>query len=237
VTQYIYKPGVIDRFLPARSAGTLPANAKVKSFDAAATAFQSVIAIGYELNSQHDIAILRNGAGIQDESTLLPGVPNVSFSEYVSGAWLALETISAEDTQKPAIGIQTISQRGFVPGEIELEFDVGVVWEIATSRENQIDGEVIQVRLEAPRVTVLPVIPEYNSDSSARALDVLEVINWLNSRANRNGEGEGPSEAMPARSSDILNAMAADAAMKYLGNIDNEVTEQGRSLRRSRHQR
>jgi hypothetical protein len=111
---------------------------------------------------------MANTTILENESTFCPAVPNVSFQEYVTERWSTIHTVTDGNTLQPTIGIQYIDQRGQVPGEIELEFDIGVAWELISSRENQVDGLVVQVRLDEPP-SVQSMIPLYHGDSRARS--------------------------------------------------------------------
>lgn len=160
VTQYVNTNpvGVPGTFLPARGIGALPAGKEFKDYDVAAVEFQSAIAISAGNSRDQDIVIRAN------DSTY-----DFAVGDYVSNNWRTLHTIVDGDTQNPTIGIQYIAQRGTVLGEIDLEFDIGVAWEVSDSRENQVDGLVLQARLDEPRLVILPMVPQYDSDVSPRS--------------------------------------------------------------------
>jgi hypothetical protein len=115
----------------------------------------------------HDIVVRKDRAVLRDESFFLPGVPNVSFREYVSGRWETIHQITDDNTLEPTIGIQYLDQIGSVPGEIELIYNVAVAWETVSSRENQVDGLVLRVDPNLPLV-VQPMVPQYQQDPSPR---------------------------------------------------------------------
>jgi Ca2+-binding RTX toxin-like protein len=168
VAQYVQSDGCIDGFLQPRSVYPIPAGKEFEGYDAAAVEFQGAVAISYGDSNDRDIVVMANTTILENESTFCPAVPNVSFQEYVTERWSTIHTVTDGNTLQPTIGIQYIDQRGQVPGEIELEFDIGVAWELISSRENQVDGLVVQVRLDEPP-SVQSMIPLYHGDSRARS--------------------------------------------------------------------
>lgn len=167
VSQYVFGEGCIDGFLGTRGVANIPSGRNLKDYDAKAVEFQAVVALSYGDSNDQDIVVRLNNASLANESAFCPGVPNVALEDYVSGTWSTIHTIVEGDVQKPTVGIQYINQRGFIKGEIELEFDVGIAWEISNGRENQVDGLAIQVRLGEP-VNVVPITPKYDRDLQAR---------------------------------------------------------------------
>ncbi|MEQ1830303.1 MAG: dockerin type I domain-containing protein, partial [Pirellula sp.] len=168
VSQYIHAEGCFKGFTSARGVEGFPREEDVKDYDVAGVEFQAVVAMSYGSASDQDIVVRMNRVNLTDDSMLCPAVPNASVVEYVVDIWDTIQTISDGDTQNPAVGIQYIRQRGFVKGEIELEVDVAVAWEVATQRDNQVDGMVIHVPLDGP-ITTQPIIPEYRSDNGPRS--------------------------------------------------------------------
>ncbi len=166
-SQYIHATGCFDGFSNAAGVEGLPVGVDIKAYDVAAVEFQAVVAMSYGDASDQDIVVRMNGARLVSEAQLCPAVPNASVLEYLADGWVTVQTVTAGDTQHPAIGIQYIEQRGFVKGEIELAVDIALAWEFSSQRENQVDGLVIHVPLDG-RPIAQPFLPEYRSDSGPR---------------------------------------------------------------------
>jgi Ca2+-binding RTX toxin-like protein len=167
-SQYVYSETPdVEVFLPEMSPYTPTAGRNLQSYDVASTEFQAVLTVSHTDGIDHDIVVRKDRAVLRDESFFLPGVPNVSFREYVSGRWETIHQITQDNTLEPTIGIQYLDQIGSVPGEIELIYNVAVAWETVSSRENQVDGLVLRVDPNLPLV-VQPMIPQYQRDPSPR---------------------------------------------------------------------
>ena len=167
-SQYVYSQAPnIELFLPEQTLFTPTVGRNLQSYDVASVEFQAVLTVAHTDGSDHDIVVQADRAVLRDESFFLPGVPNVAFNEYVSGRWQTIDQVTDGNTLEPTIGIQYLDQIGSVRGEIELIYNVAVAWEIASSRENQIDGLVLRVDPNLPRL-VQPMIPEYQQDPVPR---------------------------------------------------------------------
>jgi hypothetical protein len=167
-SQYVYSETPrVETFLTEQSIFIPSAGRNLQSYDAASMEFQAVVTISSTDGIDHDIVVRKDRAVLRDESFFLPGVPNVSFREYVSGRWETIHQITDDNTLEPTIGIQYLDQIGSVPGEIELIYNVAVAWETVSSRENQVDGLVLRVDPNLPLV-VQPMVPQYQQDPSPR---------------------------------------------------------------------
>ena len=158
MSQYIYAPGCYAAFSPKEviAVNAAPGD-QVTAVDIASADTQVVFALETGAGEDRDIQLVTHRSVSRvDETTLCPGVINVSVTSYVPNATQVIYTRDLDDTTQPTIGMQFIDTLGQNENEIELV----AAWHRSNDTEDQVEGVAIRLS-DAAVGNPRPLIPQY----------------------------------------------------------------------------
>lgn len=158
MSQYIYAPGCYAAFSPKEviAVNAAPGD-QVTAVDIASVDTQVVFALETGAGDDRDIQLVTHRSVSRvDETTLCPGVINVSVTSYVPNATQVIYTRDLDDTTQPTIGMQFIDTLGQNENETELV----AAWHRSNEFEDQVEGVAIRLS-DAAVGNPRPLIPQY----------------------------------------------------------------------------